>query len=77
MWESVHTTGAIQKLQVKKAVDETKREKEDYHSSERSLSCTTRVRRVEIQGNLSLSPNKKAGQIEAGSASIGHKVHAQ
>jgi len=62
---------------VKKAVDETKREKEDYHSSERNLSCTTRVRRVEIQGNLTFSPSKEAGQIEAAGASIGHKVHAR
>jgi len=57
--------------------DETKREKEDYHSQERNLSCTTRVRRVEIQGNLTFPPSKKAGQIEAGGASIGHKVHAR
>ena len=62
---------------MKKAVDETKREKEDYHSSEQNLSCTTPVRRVEIQGNLTFSPSKKAGQIEAGGASIGHKVHAR
>jgi len=68
--------GSHKKLEVKKAVDETKREKEDYHSPERNLSCTTRVRRVEIQGNLTFSPSKKAGQIEAGGASIGHKVHA-
>jgi len=68
--------GSHKKLQEKKAVDETKREKEDYHSPERNLSCTTRVRRVEIQGNLTFSPSKKAGQTEAGGASIGHKVHA-
>jgi len=65
------------KLQEKKVVDETKREKEDYHSPERNLSCTTRVRRVEIQGNLTFSLSKKAGQIEAGGASIGHKVHGR
>jgi len=68
--------GSHKKLQEKKAVDETKREKEDYHSPERNLSCTTGVRRVESQGNLTFSPSKKAGQIEAGGASIGHKVHA-
>jgi len=62
---------------VKKAVEETKREKEDYHSLERNLSCTTRVRRVEIQGNWTFPPSKKAGQIEAGGATIGHKVHAR
>jgi len=62
---------------VKKAVEETKREKEDHHSSERNLSCTTRVRRVEIQGNLTFPPSKRARQIEAGGASIGHKVHAR
>jgi len=66
--------GSHKKLQEKKAVDETKREKEDYHSPERNLSGTTHVRRVEIQGNLTFSPSKKAGQIEAGGASIGHKV---
>ena len=69
--------GSHKKLQEKKAVDETTREKEDYHSSEQNLSCKTRVRRVEIQGNLTFPPSKKAGQIEAGGASIGHKVHAQ
>jgi len=69
--------GSHKKLQEKKAVDKTKREKEDYDSSERNLSCTTRVRRVEIQGNLTFSPSKKAGQIAAGGASIGHKVHAR
>ena len=41
------------------------------------MSCTTRVRRVEIQGNLTFSPSKKADQIEAGGASIGHKVHGR
>jgi len=65
------------KVQVKKAVDETKRAKEEYHSSERNLSCTTGVRRVEIQGNLTFPPTKPAGEIEAGGASIGHKVHAE
>ena len=69
--------GSHKKLQVKKAVEETKREKEDYPLSERNLSCTTRVRRVEIQGNLTFSRSKKAGQIESGGASIGHKVHAR
>jgi len=68
--------GSHKKLRAKKAVEETKREKEDYHSSERNLSCTTRVRRVKIQGNLTFPPTKKAGQTEAGGASIGHKVHA-
>jgi len=34
-------------------------------------------RRVEIQGNLTFSAGKMAGQIEAGGASIGHKVHAR
>jgi len=34
-------------------------------------------RRVEIQGYLTISLGKTAGQIEAGSASIGHKVHAR
>jgi len=34
-------------------------------------------RRVEIQGNLTFSPGKTAGQIEAGGASIVHKVHAR
>jgi len=33
-------------------------------------------RSVEIQGNLTFSPGKTAGQIEAGGVSIGHKVHA-
>jgi len=69
--------GSHKKLQERKAVDETKREKEDYHSSEQNLSCTTPVRRVEIQGNLTFPPSKKAGQIEAGGASIGHKVYAR
>ena len=69
--------GSHKKLPVKKAVEETEREKEDYHSSEQNWSCTTRVRRVEIQGNLTFPPSKKAGQREAGGASIGHKVHAR
>jgi len=34
----VLTTGAIKRLQVKKAVDVTKREKEDYHLTEQNLS---------------------------------------
>jgi len=33
-------------------------------------------RGVEIQGNLTVSPGITAGQIEAGGASIVHKVHA-
>jgi len=69
--------GSHKKLQVKKAVEETKSEIEDYHSPERNLSCKTRVRRVEIQGNQTFPPSKKAGQIEARGASIGHKVHAR
>jgi len=71
------TTGAIKNYKRRKRSTRLKREKEDYHSPERNLSCTTRVRRVEIQGNLTFSPSKKAGQIEAGGASIGHKVHAR
>jgi len=31
---------------------------------------------VEIQGNLTFSPGKMVGQIEAWGASIVHKVHA-
>jgi len=34
-------------------------------------------RRVEIQGNVTFSPGKTVGQIEAGGASIRHKVHAR
>jgi len=34
-------------------------------------------RRVEILGNLTFSPGKTAGQIEAAGASIGHKVDAR
>jgi len=41
------------------------------------LELHDKRRRVEIQGNLTFSPGKTAGQIEPGGASIGHKVHAR
>jgi len=41
------------------------------------LELHDRRRRVEIPGNLSFSPGKAAGQIEAEGASIGPKVHAR
>jgi len=36
-----HRNQKKEKSQVRKAVDETKREREDYHSLERDLSCRT------------------------------------
>ena len=68
--------GSLNKLQEKKAVDETKRENEDFESLEGNLSCTTRTGSVEIQGNPTFSASKNSRQIEAGGACIGHKVHA-
>ena len=68
--------GSHKKLKEKKAVDETKRKRGlPFVGTELELHDTRR--RVEIQGNLTFSPGRTAGQIEAGGASIGHKVHAR
>jgi len=61
---------------VKKAVDETKKGKRRPSFIRTGLELHDTQRGVELQGNLTFSPGKIAGEIEAGGASIVHKVHA-
>jgi len=61
---------------VKKVVDEIKKGKRRLSFIRKGLELHDTRRGVEIQGNLTFSPGKMAGQIQARGASIGHKVHA-